>query len=110
MAPSSHIKLKTKFLEVSSYVYGADGARLKRTVSGATTVTVGPIEVRGYGSGSETLLTYPQPEFRLSGGQAAYLHRDQVGSIALVTDAAGADGEHATLLSLLQELTDLLRY
>ena len=76
----------------TTYVYGADGARLKRTVGGSTTLTVGPIEVRGYGSGSETLLLYPQPEFRLTGGQAAYLHRDQVGSIQLVTDAAGADG------------------
>ncbi|WP_299133507.1 RHS repeat-associated core domain-containing protein [uncultured Amaricoccus sp.] len=80
----------------TTYVYGADGARLKRTVGGSTTVTVGPIEVRNYGSGSETLLTYPQPEVRLSGGQAAYPRRDQVGSIQLVTDAAGADGEHAT--------------
>ncbi|MER2510258.1 MAG: RHS repeat-associated core domain-containing protein [Amaricoccus sp.] len=59
-------------------------------------MTVGPIEARGYGAGDETLLTTPQPEVRLSGGQAAYPRRDQVGSIQLVTDAAGADGEHAT--------------
>ena len=92
----NRVKTATLGGVTTTYVYGADGARLKRTVGGSTTLTVGPIEVRNYGTGSATLLLYPQPEVRLAGGQPAYLHRDQVGSIQLVTDGAGADGEHAT--------------
>ncbi len=56
----------------TTYTYGADGARLKRTVGGSTTLTVGPIEVRNHGTGSETLLLCPLPEFRLTGGQLAF--------------------------------------
>lgn len=44
-----------------TYVYGADGARLRSTVSGSTTLTIGPIEVRGHGSGSETLILIRRP-------------------------------------------------
>ncbi|PZQ46885.1 MAG: hypothetical protein DI556_19175 [Rhodovulum sulfidophilum] len=72
-----------------TYVYGADGARLKAGGGGATTLTIGRIEVRGYGSGSETLILYPTPWFRVTGGTASVLHRDQIDSIQLITGGGG---------------------
>ena len=72
-----------------TYVYGADGARLKAGGGGSTTLTIGPIEVQGYGSGSETLILYPTPWYRVTGGVASVLHRDQVDSIQLITGGGG---------------------
>jgi RHS repeat-associated protein len=78
------------------YVYGADGARLKITTEAATaneaeTLYVGPIEVRNYGSATVTpsLVAYPHPNVRLVDGVASYMHRDQLNSVVVITDASG---------------------
>lgn len=72
-----------------TYVHGADGARLKAGGGGSTTLTIGPIEVQGYGSGSETLILYPAPWFRTTGGVTSVLHRDQVDSIQAIAGGGG---------------------
>ncbi|MBP7002077.1 RHS repeat domain-containing protein [Amaricoccus sp.] len=80
----------------TSYAYGADGTRRKRRTDGVTTLTIGPIEVRNYRVAGEALLRYPTPWFRLHGGSLATFHRDQVGSIQLISDAAGQQGRVTT--------------
>ncbi len=80
---------------VTSYVYGADGTRLKRietTANGTSIVTAyfGPIEIRQYGQGAaEQFLTYPHPNVRLGNGQPSHLHTDQLGSVRA---GSGSDG------------------
>jgi hypothetical protein len=90
------------------YVYGADGARVKKiegltdadncaNLQGAGNVTAyfGPVEIRNFGS-SEIILTYPHPSVRLKyeGAAAAkvtYLHRDQMNSVRSTSDGNGTD-------------------
>ncbi|NOX73208.1 MAG: hypothetical protein GXP03_06170 [Alphaproteobacteria bacterium] len=44
----------------TTYVYGADGGRVKKIEGSDTTVYFGGVEIRDFG-GSETILTYPHP-------------------------------------------------
>lgn len=86
---------------VTEYVYGADGPRLKKIDEAGTsneteTVYFGPVEIRNFGQGSaEEILTYPHANLRLSNGTAEYLHRDQLASVKMVTNAAGLRAERA---------------
>ena len=87
----NRVKTATRAGATTTYTYGADGARLKRTLSGSTALTIGPIEVRNYKATSgELLLLYPDPLVRIEGGTPAFVHTDQVNSIQLITDSAGA--------------------
>ncbi|HHJ19944.1 MAG TPA: hypothetical protein ENJ84_09030 [Gammaproteobacteria bacterium] len=83
----------------TTYVYGPDGTRLKKTEGTDTTAYFGPVEIRHFGQGTgEEILLYPHPNVRLAltntGGQverrASYLHSDQLGSVRVVTGADGA--------------------
>ena len=88
----------------TDYIYGADGSRLKRidnvgTGNETTTLTFGPVEIAKFGTGAdEVISTYPLPNIRLihtkSGGVVhsdyEVLHSDQLGSLRLITDSAGA--------------------
>ena len=75
----------------TEYVYGADGARLKRVVDGETTLTIGLIEVRDYRGPRETLIRYPHPSVRIEGvGETTFLHTDHLGSVRKITDRTGA--------------------
>lgn len=54
---------------MTSYVYGADGARLKKVEGANITVTFGPVEIRKFGQGAaEEIVTYPHPNVRLVNG------------------------------------------
>ena len=60
--------------KTTAYVYGADGARLKKietddaTGQSTVTLTMGPVEIRNYGQGNaEEILLYPQPNIWKSG-------------------------------------------
>ncbi|MDX8355259.1 RHS repeat-associated core domain-containing protein, partial [Cognatiyoonia sp. IB215182] len=77
------------------YVYGADGSRLKLiseadTANESETLYVGPIEVRNYGQANASLVAYPHPNVRLVDGVESYLHRDQLNSVVVISDASGA--------------------
>jgi hypothetical protein len=96
------------------YVYGADGARLKKvenfapgqacsapTAAQPVTLYLGMVEIRNYGQGNaEEILLYPRPSIRVSktkdAGNAVVtrvstLHRDALGSVRAVTTEAGRD-------------------
>ena len=96
------------------YVYGADGARLKKIENLAAnqncavlpptapvTLYIGAAEIRDFRGAGEQILTYPHPKLRLvhsAGSPVAvnYLHGDHLGSLRAVTDVAGAATERAT--------------
>ena len=92
---------------VTSYVYGADGARLKKTVhklncvsdcTDHTTLYFGNVEIQNWKEATgERIFDYPIPQIRLAFttiGSTSYtwtaLHRDALGSVRGVT--GGADG------------------
>lgn len=103
----NRVKTATRNGVTTTYVYGADGARLKRTVSGATTLTIGPIEVRNYkASSGQALLLYPTPWFRLEGGKPAFFHQDQVDSIQLITNDTGLVASTSTYKPFGEKRTD----
>ena len=69
--------------QATTYVYGADGTRLKRIApAGDTTVTFGAVEIRDFGAPSEEILLYPHPDVRLTldGNSTTthYMHRDHL--------------------------------
>ena len=85
----------------------SNGTVEKRTVGGATTLTIGPIEVRNFKAASgELLLLYPNAMVRLEGGTAAFFHHDQVDSIQLITDAAGTVAATSTYQPFGEKRTD----
>ncbi len=101
--------------KTTCYTYGADGARLQKVEIGAggscaavpasvpRTVYLGPLEIRAFGQAGEQVLAYPQASVRLTrtgaagahAWAAAYLHRDHLGSVRAITDAAGGRIERA---------------
>src|SRR5690606_11430344 len=88
----------------TAYVYGADGARLKKVetdpVTGTSvTLYLGPVEIRNYGQGTaEEILLYPRPDIRITRTRSGStvttkvnaLHADGLGSVRAVTDETGA--------------------
>src|SRR5690606_16287284 len=97
--------------KTTAYVYGADGARLKKvetdpvTLQNTVTLYMGPVEIRNYGQGAaEEILLYPQPNIGItrtkSGSTIATkmnaLHADGLGSVRAVTDGAGTVVERTT--------------
>lgn len=89
----------------TTYVYGPDGTRLKKIEGSDTTVYFGPVEIRKFGQGaaSEEIILYPHPSVRIThksgtpaGGEVAYLHTDQLGSVRVVTNTVGASAKETT--------------
>lgn len=100
------------------YVYGADGTRRKKienfspsqacdapTGSQPVTLYLGGVEIRNWGQGNaEEILLYPVPSIRIAltkdaGGavvtKVSTLHRDALGSVRAVTNAAGLKAERS---------------
>jgi RHS repeat-associated protein len=100
------------------YVYGADGTRRKKienfsptqscdapTASQPVTLYLGNVEIRKWGQGNaEEILLYPVPSIRIAltkdaGGavvtKVSTLHRDALGSVRAVTNAAGLKAERS---------------
>ncbi|PCJ10558.1 MAG: hypothetical protein COB16_00680 [Rhodobacteraceae bacterium] len=82
----------------TEYVYGAVGTRLKRIemVNGETTTSlyVGGVEIVQAPNEPELVHWYPHSNVRMDYEAGAfkevkYLHRDQLGSVFLITDATG---------------------
>lgn len=81
----------------TDYVYAADGTRLKMianvgTATANTTLYFGPLEVQNFGgvTTDDNYVATPHPDIRASNGVVSYLHHDQLSSVVLITDAAGA--------------------
>ena len=100
------------------YVYGADGTRRKKienfsptqscdapTASQPVTLYLNNVEIRKWGQGNaEEILLYPVPSIRIAltkdaGGavvsKVSTLHRDALGSVRAVTNAAGLKAERS---------------
>jgi hypothetical protein len=61
-----------------------------------STVYFGAVEVRNWlVPGQEAVLTYPSPAVKLTNGVTSYLHRDHLGSVRAITNAAGVRVESA---------------
>ena len=74
----------------SSYVYDADGGRVKATVGSTTTITVGKHYEK---EGATVRKYYYEGSVRVamrSGGTLYYLLSDHLGSTSLTTNASGA--------------------
>jgi hypothetical protein len=59
------------------------------------TVYFGPVELRGFDTPGEQVITYPHPSVRLVNGVASFLHRDALSSVRAVTGAGGGLAETA---------------
>ena len=105
--------------KTTTYVYGADGARLKKvetdpaTGQSEVTLYLGPVEIRNYGQGAaEEILLYPQPNIRITKTKSGStittrvnaLHADGLGSVRAVTDGAGTVVERTTYRPFGEEL------
>ncbi len=102
--PISVVKAGVK----TCYIYGADGARLKKISDLAAnqncatipatvpqTVYFGPMEIENFKlAGAEKVIAFPHPNVKLVNGaasaNASYLHRDHLGSVRAITGPTGA--------------------
>ena len=83
--------------QITTYVYGPDGSRLKMTVGtgggATTTLYAGDVEVRNYGAGSSEIVTrHAADTVREVNGTQSLLARDHLASVILTTDANGLVG------------------
>ncbi|PHR61328.1 MAG: hypothetical protein COA47_05850 [Robiginitomaculum sp.] len=78
----------------TEYVYASDGSRLLMVTDVGTanereTLTIGGLEVRDFGSNDPEHIVSPHAALRFTDGQVSYLHRNQQGSITLISDGVG---------------------
>ena len=108
----------------TTYVYGADGTRLKKietdpvTQQSETTLYMGAAEFRKWGQGNaEEILLYPTANIRVTysrdaGGNVVKkvntLHADGLGSVRAVTDETGLPAERSTYRPFGEEAEQLL--
>ena len=68
--------------------------------------------MRNFDQPDATLIAYPHPNVRLVDGVDSYLHRDQLNSVVLITDGAGAIARQDSFLpfgaSAAEEITSVL--
>ena len=82
---------------LTTYTYGADGRRLKKTEDGDVTLYIGSIEIRKFGqANAEQLISYPTGSIKLVDGALSVLHKDQLSSVRGVSGADGAIDERVT--------------
>src|SRR5258705_12759536 len=78
-------------LNAFTFVYGPDGARLKKTAGGTTTLYLGD----DYEITSGVVTKYLPGDAKRVGSTTYWLHRDRLSSMRVATDAAGAVGYRA---------------
>ncbi len=84
--------------KTTTYVYGADGKRIKKIEQAGTaqqrqTLYLGPLEVQG-----NDWIVYPHPNLRVINGTPSYIHQDMRGSTRLTTSQTGAKQEGTTYM------------
>ncbi|MER9554386.1 toxin TcdB middle/N-terminal domain-containing protein [Mesorhizobium sp. M0323] len=88
---ANRLKTVTQAASTVSLFYGPDGARSKKSSSVATTLYPdGSVEINPATPGAEIYTRYPHPDVKVTGATKAFLHRDHLASVRMVTDAAGA--------------------
>ncbi|WP_082407355.1 toxin TcdB middle/N-terminal domain-containing protein, partial [Mesorhizobium sp. 1M-11] len=75
----------------TSYAYGPDGARVKKSSSfGTTLYPSADVEIDPATPGAEKYTRYPHADIKIVNGAKFFLHRDHLASVRFVTDADGA--------------------
>ncbi|MER9614276.1 RHS repeat-associated core domain-containing protein [Mesorhizobium sp. M0207] len=88
---ANRLKTVTQAANTVSLSYGPDGARAKKSSSFATTLYPdASVEIDPATPGAEIYTRYPHPDVKVTGATKAFLHRDHLASVRMVTDAAGA--------------------
>ena len=70
----------------TDYLYGPDGARVKKLATAGTTIYLGDTELTPEGR----TIVHPHPDVRLVDGVRSFLHRDHLASVSVITDDLGA--------------------
>ncbi|MER8409668.1 Tox-REase-5 domain-containing protein, partial [Mesorhizobium sp. M1307] len=97
---ANRLKTVTQAANTVSLSYGPDGARTKKTSSFATTLYPdASVEIDPATPGAEIYTRYPHPDVKVTGATKAFLHRDHLASVRMVTDAAGAIVEQTNYAS-----------
>ncbi|MER9755063.1 RHS repeat-associated core domain-containing protein [Mesorhizobium sp. M0166] len=91
---ANRLKTVTQAASTVSLFYGPDGSRAKKTSSVATTLYPdASVEINPATPGAEIYTRYPHPDVKVTGTVKAFLHRDHLASVRMVTDATGAVAE-----------------
>ncbi|MER8964045.1 RHS repeat-associated core domain-containing protein, partial [Mesorhizobium sp. M0701] len=87
---ANRLKTVTQAANTVSLFYGPDGARAKKASSFATTLYPdASVEIDPATPGAEIYTRYPHPDVKVTGATKAFLHRDHLASVRMVTDASG---------------------
>ncbi|ESX54920.1 hypothetical protein X758_20465 [Mesorhizobium sp. LSHC416B00] len=87
---ANRLKTVTLAANTVNLTYGPDGARVKKASSFATTFYPdASVEVNPATPGAEIYTRYPHPDIKVTGTTKAFLHRDHLASVRMVTDASG---------------------
>ncbi|MER9934333.1 RHS repeat-associated core domain-containing protein [Mesorhizobium sp. M0088] len=91
---ANRLKTVTLASNTVNLAYGPDGARAKKSSSFATTLYPdASVEIDPATPGAEIYTRYPHPDIKVTGTTKAFLHRDHLASVRMVTDALGAIAE-----------------
>ncbi|MCP9229980.1 hypothetical protein NMG46_06935 [Mesorhizobium sp. LMG 17147] len=97
---ANRLKTVTLGANTVSLFYGPDGTRSKKTSSFATTLYPdASVEIDPATPGAEIYTRYPHPDVKVTGATKAFLHRDHLASVRMVTDASGAIAEQTNYAS-----------
>ncbi|MER8531054.1 RHS repeat-associated core domain-containing protein [Mesorhizobium sp. M1272] len=97
---ANRLKTVTLGSNTVSLFYGPDGARTKKSSSFATTLYPdASVEIDPATPGAEIYTRYPHPDVKVTGATKAFLHRDHLASVRMVTDASGAIAEQTNYAS-----------
>ncbi|MER8985517.1 MULTISPECIES: RHS repeat-associated core domain-containing protein [unclassified Mesorhizobium] len=87
---ANRLKTVTLAANTVNLSYGPDGARVKKASAFATTLYPdASVEINPATPGAEIYTRYPHPDIKVTGTTKAFLHRDHLASVRMVTDASG---------------------
>ncbi|MES0092521.1 RHS repeat-associated core domain-containing protein [Mesorhizobium sp. M0030] len=87
---ANRLKTVTLAANTVNLTYGPDGARVKKASSFATTLYPdASVEINPATPGAEVYTRYPHLDIKVTGTTKAFLHRDHLASVRMVTDASG---------------------
>ncbi|WP_164755338.1 RHS repeat-associated core domain-containing protein [Mesorhizobium sp. M7A.F.Ca.US.014.04.1.1] len=88
---ANRLKTVTLASNTVNLAYGPDGARAKKSSSFATTLYPDAnVEIDPATPGAEIYTRYPHPDIKVTGTTKAFLHRDHLASVRMVTDSTSA--------------------
>ncbi len=91
---------------ITTYLYGPDGARAKKTSSAGTTLyPSADVEIDPSGPAPGRYTRYPHPDMKVVNGVKYFLHRDHQASVRFITNASGAIVEQTRYAAYGERLT-----